>query len=131
ARVQGSGREGSRRGGGGAGGRGRWAAVNRPSGGSNWQPREQGCRMPGDGQPSDVTRGTAMSTPEENKGLARRWFEEVWNQRRTATIYELLRPDSGGHTEHGDRVGPEAFAELHAAFLAAFPDLQLTVEAPA
>jgi steroid delta-isomerase-like uncharacterized protein len=68
-----------------------------------------------------------MGSP--NAELARRWFEEVWNQRRTATIDELLTEDSVGHTESGDVPGVEAFKRLHADFLAAFPDLRLEVEA--
>jgi steroid delta-isomerase-like uncharacterized protein len=64
----------------------------------------------------------------ENAALARRWFEEVWNQRRVETVYELLLPDSVGHLEHGDAVGPEPFLAFHAELVAALPDLQLTVE---
>jgi hypothetical protein len=29
--------------------------------------------------------------------IQRRWFEEVWNQGREATIDELLAPDVVGH----------------------------------
>jgi steroid delta-isomerase-like uncharacterized protein len=69
-----------------------------------------------------------MSTAAEHKQQSQRWFEEVWNQKRAATIFEMLGPEAVGHTEHGDMVGPEAFAQLHAALLTAFPDLRLTVE---
>jgi steroid delta-isomerase-like uncharacterized protein len=69
-----------------------------------------------------------VSTPEENKGQSRRWFDEVWGRRRADAIHEMLGPDAVGHTEHGDMVGPGPFAELHAAFLAAFPDLEVVVE---
>jgi steroid delta-isomerase-like uncharacterized protein len=65
---------------------------------------------------------------EENAALARRWFEEVWNQRRTATVHELLRPDSVGHLQSGDVVGPEPFLEVHAQLLQALPDLRVQVE---
>jgi hypothetical protein len=37
----------------------------------------------------------------ENALLARRWFEEVWNQRRTDTIDELLTEESVSHSELG------------------------------
>ena len=30
---------------------------------------------------------------EENVAATRRWFEEVWNQRRVETIHELVAPD--------------------------------------
>jgi steroid delta-isomerase-like uncharacterized protein len=64
-----------------------------------------------------------------NVGLARRWFEEVWNQRRTETIDELLTPESVGHMEGGDAHGIDGFKRAHAAFVAAFPDLRLSIEA--
>ena len=64
-----------------------------------------------------------------NVELSRRWFEEVWNQQRSATIDELLTPESVGHLEVGDVQGAEAFKAIHADFLAAFPDLRVDVEA--
>ena len=33
-----------------------------------------------------------METMDVNKSLIRRWFEEVWNQKRKATIHELISP---------------------------------------
>lgn len=69
-----------------------------------------------------------MSNP--NEAVARRWFEEVWNLRRTETIDELLTPDSVCHAEGGEMRGPEAFkAASHTPFLAAMPDLHIEVEA--
>ena len=44
-----------------------------------------------------------------NAQLALRWFDELWNQRRTATIDELLTPDSIGHLAAGDVHGIEDF----------------------
>jgi steroid delta-isomerase-like uncharacterized protein len=69
-----------------------------------------------------------VSTPEQNKAQSQRWFEEVWAKRRAGAIFEMLGPDAVGHTEHGDTVGPGPFARLHAAFLAAFPDLSVVVD---
>jgi steroid delta-isomerase-like uncharacterized protein len=64
----------------------------------------------------------------ENVRLARRWFEEVWNQRRTDTIDELLTDESVSHSESGPLHGRGEFKErAHAVFLAAFPDLRMTV----
>ncbi len=68
-----------------------------------------------------------MST-QDNKAQSLRWFEQVWNQRNADTIFAMLGPDAVGHLEHGDLVGPEAFAQVHQAILAAFPDLHVTVE---
>jgi steroid delta-isomerase-like uncharacterized protein len=64
-----------------------------------------------------------------NAELARRWFEEVWNQRRDATVRELLAPGAPGHMEGMEIVGPEGFLQARAALLEAFPDIQVTVEA--
>jgi steroid delta-isomerase-like uncharacterized protein len=65
---------------------------------------------------------------EENRALALRWFDEVWNQRRTATIDELLSPDCVGHMEGAEIRHPDQFKQVHAALLNAFPDLQIKVE---
>src|SRR4051812_11935158 len=65
----------------------------------------------------------------ENLALARRWFEEVWNRRRTETIDELLTDESVSHSESGPLRGKAEFKELaYAVFLSAFPDLRMTVE---
>lgn len=69
-----------------------------------------------------------MATPVANKASAHRWFDEVWNQQRPETIYEMLRPDGIAHTEQGEFVGPDAFAGLHAAVLAGIPDIRFTIE---
>ena len=63
-----------------------------------------------------------------NAQLALRWFDELWNQRRTATIDELLTPDSIGHLAAGDVHGIEDFKRVHAEFIKAIPDLTLSVE---
>lgn len=68
---------------------------------------------------------------EENRRLATRWFEEVWNARREAMIDEVMRPDSLGHMEGKDVLGPNEFKTQRAALLAAFPDLSVVVEATA
>jgi predicted ester cyclase len=65
---------------------------------------------------------------QENVLLVRRWFEEVWNQRRTETIDELLLPTSIGHLETGDVRGGEEFKTVRAQLLSALPDLRLTIE---
>lgn len=65
---------------------------------------------------------------ESNTELARRWFEEVWNLRRDATVHELLHTEGAGHMEGMDVQGPEEFLPARAALLDAFPDLRVTVE---
>lgn len=65
---------------------------------------------------------------QENCAIARRWFEEVWNQRRSETIAALSAPESVGHLADGEVRTPEEFQAIQAEFLAAFPDLQITIE---
>lgn len=66
----------------------------------------------------------------ETEVVVRRWFEEVWNQRRTETIFELLTPTSVCYADDGMMVGPREFQDkLHTPFLAAFSELQVIVEA--
>ena len=69
-----------------------------------------------------------MNDPESSRRIALRWFNEVWNERKSETIYELLASDSIGHQESNlDIVGPEPFAKFHQTFLETLPDLQVEV----
>lgn len=62
--------------------------------------------------------------------LARRWFQQVWNERRDDTIDELVTAESVCHADDGPMRGPAEFRErMHGPFLAAFPDLRVEVEA--
>src|SRR5438477_11465063 len=66
----------------------------------------------------------------DNIAVVRRWFEEVWNQRRAETIDELLAPGAVCHTDDGPITGPGEFRDRQfAPFTAAFPDVRVTVEA--
>ena len=62
-----------------------------------------------------------------NAALARRWFEEVWNARREATVHELLVPTALGHMEGSEVQGPEQFLAVRSLLLAAFPDMRIEV----
>ena len=64
----------------------------------------------------------------ENQAFARRWMNEIWNERNEGTIDELMAPEAVGHVESGTVVGSGPFKEYRAALLAAFPDLRITVE---
>lgn len=66
---------------------------------------------------------------EQNRALATRWMDEVWNQRREETVGELLSPDAVGHIEGGEVRGAAAFLAYRAQLLSAFPDLRVTIEA--
>lgn len=61
--------------------------------------------------------------------LARRWFEEVWNQRRIKSIDGLTAPDCLGHHEDGEKRGREAWKEMYTRFISAIPDVRIAVEA--
>ena len=69
----------------------------------------------------------AKASPAE---LIRRWFEEVWNERRADRIAELLAPHAVIHAadeDGGDAHGPEAFRAYQTRMLAAFPDIRFTL----
>ena len=68
---------------------------------------------------------------EANKQLARRWFEEVWNQGREAAIDELLSPGAVGFglAEPGAEVdGPPQLKPFVRNLRDAFPDLHIDLE---
>src|SRR5258708_36564404 len=67
---------------------------------------------------STRTEETHMSEAQANKDLARRWFEEVWNQGRESTIDELFHPQGKayGFPDPGSiLIGPEGFKTTHPA----------------
>jgi len=64
-----------------------------------------------------------------NSQLARKWFDEVWNQRMDSTVHELLHPNVVGHMEGLEVRSPADYLQARAALLDAFPDLRVTVEA--
>ena len=66
-----------------------------------------------------------------NVALVRRWFDEVWNQKQSATIHELMSDDCLAHgtSEAGDDMrGAKAFEGFHARLIQAFPDIHVQVE---
>ena len=66
----------------------------------------------------------------ENCTLVRRFFEEVWNQRRSETIEELVGGESVCHADGGPLRGPQEFRERQfAPLLAAFPDVHVEIDA--
>jgi steroid delta-isomerase-like uncharacterized protein len=73
-------------------------------------------------------KGERFMSTEENKGLLRRLFEEVWNQGNLATVDELLSADYVLHDPAMLIRGPEGFKAYVAAFRGAFPDLHATIE---
>ena len=64
----------------------------------------------------------------ENKALVRRWFEEVWNQGREASIDEMLASDAVVHGLGPSLRGPSEFKPFQALYRSAFPDIDIQVD---
>lgn len=66
---------------------------------------------------------------EENKAIARRMFEEVWNKRNLDAFDEIFAPDVVGHNiPPGLPPGLEGIKANFEIFISAFPNAQMTVE---
>ena len=66
---------------------------------------------------------------DDLRSLLLRWFDEVWNQRRTETIDELIEDDSVCYTEQGPMRGAAEFRQLqYEPMVSAFPDLRVEVD---
>jgi len=62
------------------------------------------------------------------RAIGVRWFTEVWNERKTSLVPELMAPLSKGHLEGGMEIcGPVAFLDFFQAFIQALPDLEVSV----
>jgi steroid delta-isomerase-like uncharacterized protein len=71
----------------------------------------------------------AMS--EENKALARRYLEEVWDKGNVELIDELFTTDFVRHgppAVEGEVRGPEGFKGLVNTYHAGFPDFRVTID---
>jgi len=64
----------------------------------------------------------------ENKALARRVFEEVWNKGNLAVADEVWANNFVGHAAPDEIKGPEGVRQFFSVFRSAFPDLQFTIE---
>ena len=64
---------------------------------------------------------------KSNLELVRRWFDQVWNNKRREAIAEMLAPDAvvteGGRTS----VGPQGFYPFFDRMQAAFSDITITI----
>jgi steroid delta-isomerase-like uncharacterized protein len=73
----------------------------------------------------------APMTVAENIALLRRWFQEVWNEGRLQTIWELLDAHFIGVGQDQPGVvihGPAEFVALFNRLRGAFPDIRIAVE---
>jgi predicted ester cyclase len=65
---------------------------------------------------------------DANKALAKRWFEEVWNQGKESAIDQLFHPQGkvfGFPEPDAVLIGPEGFKTVHRAFRNAFGNLHI------
>ena len=68
---------------------------------------------------------------EENKDLARRYLEEVWDKGNVDLIDELFTTDFVRHgppAVEGEVRGPEGFKGLVSTYHAGFPDFRVTID---
>ncbi len=68
---------------------------------------------------------------EQNVQLMRRWFQEVWNERRIETVHQLFSADGIAHGQEGAEAeihGPKEFEAFVRKIHGAFSDMHLTVE---
>ncbi len=67
-------------------------------------------------------------TAQQNKLIVRRFFEEVFNQRKLDLIEEFIAPGYINHNSLSPIAGPEGVRRINAAEFEAFPDIQTTIE---
>lgn len=67
----------------------------------------------------------------ENKAVARRYFEEVWNQQRPTVLDQIIAKGAILHDPANPSlpVGAEGQKQLFTKYNAAFPDSRFTVDA--
>jgi len=65
---------------------------------------------------------------EANKEVARRFFEEMWNNRDLDLVEELISPDMQGHAPTGEFTGYEGERQTILGTVQAFPDLVITID---
>jgi len=66
---------------------------------------------------------------EANKAIARRVFEEVFNQKNLDVVDEIFATDYVGHVPPNPEIhGPEGFKQFSAMLFAGFPDPQYNVD---
>lgn len=65
---------------------------------------------------------------QTNTALARRWFQEVWNERRDDTVHAMMAPDAIGHMEGHEPKGPDDFLKVRNNLVGGLGDLKVVVE---
>jgi len=67
---------------------------------------------------------------EENKAVARRWAEDLWNHGDLATADEIFAPTAICYSPVRSKPdnGPTAYKERVVGFRQAFPDIRFTMD---
>jgi predicted ester cyclase len=66
---------------------------------------------------------------EQNKAVARRFYEEIFNKQNVNAIDELCVPDFIDHSAMpGQSPGIKGMKESFAMYLKAFPDIRMTID---
>jgi len=74
-------------------------------------------------------RPSSTAKLEENKAIARRDFEEVWNQGNLDAIEEICTPVGFGHMGGGPDINTiEDYKQYVTMYRTAFPDIHFTFE---
>ena len=68
--------------------------------------------------------------PTDNKAIARRLYEEVWNKRRLGFVDELISPSHALNDPlaSDSQVGPKLYKQRVVELTTSFPDLRFTIE---
>src|SRR4051812_26635948 len=73
-------------------------------------------------------RGVELSTMDAHQDFGRRWFEEIWNQKRREAIDEMLASDAVIHDGGRTVRGAEEFYQFFDRMQGAFSDVHVTVQ---
>jgi predicted SnoaL-like aldol condensation-catalyzing enzyme len=72
-----------------------------------------------------ASASAGLSESEHNKALLTKWFEEVWNQGRRETIFELMDESAVIHDGALEHRGPQEFERFYDMLRARFSDIKI------
>ena len=66
---------------------------------------------------------------KENKAIAKRIVQEIWNEGNLELADEIIAPDYADNVAgDGSPVGPDGFKQAVAGIRSAFPDFHITID---
>ena len=78
---------------------------------------------------NDIEKNSLSELERDNIALIRRWFKEVWNDRRIETIQEFMSPNIVYHVEFEKIEGINSWEDgIYTAIIKAIPDVCFEVE---